>query len=595
MKTTILFKMLIFCVCICLGSPSVFAQDTTNATTIKLDFTPDFIDFSPDDRYMVAENETRYLVWDTQTNNKVVEGKYAFKIGRFAKSISIPSGSGYFLFGNEKVFITIDYQHNNSHIKAFNLKDGTQIWETNQLDIGIGLTETLISAHAGSTLDVEVNGIKLSKPQLANNFFTRDRFLDRLINYVPEKHAIALNGKNGLQLIDVRNGKILWTQQAFKGGIGELLYNAPSNKLLAITVPATDGAIDLLTTTPEVIALNATTGTIAWKVAYTGDFMPNYASIVNNTLVLPYLELAFIDLKTGTERQGDVHSRMAAAKNVTKGLGGLMAIDKAMGGSFGANANQPSKYNRLIPRALHFNNQGKLCYFTMFDKNGTWGTGGKKGYTIIDIKKDKIELEVHDLLGSQWTPLQDAMANGIFYVKASGNLNRTTIKAIDARNGKELFETEKAKNSADISKAFNPFMIDTHNNRLIDVVSKGVYIFNAKTGENMAYTSTKDLGVGTVKFSEFFANGLLIFGTKGVGVIDFKGNIIASVSTKNIKGFAATAQEIQLLENKRFIRIDANTGKLLEEQPLGKTNQIAFSPSGKTLARAKGAHIELFQ
>lgn len=48
--------------------------------TIHLGFTPDFIDFSPDDRYMVAENENQYVVLDTKVNRKVLEGKYTFKI-----------------------------------------------------------------------------------------------------------------------------------------------------------------------------------------------------------------------------------------------------------------------------------------------------------------------------------------------------------------------------------------------------------------------------------------------------------------------------------------------------------------------------------
>src|SRR5690554_7363892 len=101
------------------------------------------------------------------------------------------------------------------------------------------------------------------------------------------------------------------------------------------------------------------------------------------------------------------------------------------------------------------------------------------------------------------------MVDGIFYVKASGNMNRTIIKALNAHTGKEIFETEKAKNSGDLSNQFNPFMIDANNNRLIDVVSKGIYVFDAKTGKKISYTTTKDLGVGTVKFSEFHPNGLL--------------------------------------------------------------------------------------
>lgn len=587
MKTTPSVTLLFLCL-----ATTLYATDPK---TIDLGFVPDFIDFSPDDRYMIAENEDLYSVWDTETGGKVLEGKYTFKVARYLTSFSIPSGSGYFLYGNERVFMTVDYQHNKTEIKAFNLNDGQLIWETEQLDVGVTLAETLISAHAGGILDIEVNGIKLPRASHANNFFTRDRFLERLINYIPEKNAIALNGKNGLQLVDVRNGKTLWTQTDFKGGIGELLFDAQTDRLLAITVPATDGALDLLTTTPEVIAFEASSGNLLWKVAYTGDFAPNYATIVGNTLVLPYLELAFIDLPSGTVREGDVNSRLPAASNVTKGLGGLIALDKAMGGSFGATKDEPSKYNRLIPRQLHFNDEGKLCYFTMFEQNGNWGTGGKKGYAVIDIHQDIIESEEYNLLGNQWTVLQDEMIDGVFYVKASGNMNRTIIKAIDARNGRAVFETARARNSGDISKSFNPFLIDANSNRLIDVVSSGIYVFDSKTGEQIAYTTTKDLGVGTVKFSEFYPNGLLIFGTKGVGVMDFKGNIIASVPTNNLKGFAATEKEIWLLENKKFTRIDAEGGNLLEELTLNKTDNIAFSPSGNILARNKGTGIEVIR
>lgn len=584
---------------VCLAFLSIsfnYGQNSLNSTQIDLGFSPDFIDFSPDDKYMVAENENRYLVWNTESNKKVLEGNYKFKIGRFVKSISMPTGSGYFLFGNEGVFMTVDYQHNQAEIKAFDLQDGSMIWESNQLDIGVSVAETVISAHASGVIHNEINGaFTRGAANRANNFFTRDRFLDRLINYIPEKNAIVINGKNGLQLVNIRNGKTLWTQSGFKGGIGELLFEAKTDRLLAITIPATQGGLDLLTTVPEVIALDAKSGEMLWNVGYVGEFISNYATIVGNTLVLPYLELTLIDLQTGTERNGDVKKGLEAARNVTKGLGGLLALDKAMGGSFGASKDAPNKYNRLIPRQLHFNENGKLCYFTMFNKEGAWGTDGMKGYMIIDIHHDKIEKQVHGILGQQWTEIQDDMVDGIFYVKASGNMNRTIIKALNARTGEEIFETEKAKNSGDLSKQFNPFIIDTNNNRLIDVVSKGIYVFDAKTGKKISYTTTKDLGVGTVKFSEFHPNGLLIVGTKGVAIMDVEGNVIGSVSTKNLKGFAATEKEIWLLEHKKFTRIDAKKGNILEELSLNKMDNIAFSPSGKTLARNKGTLVELLR
>lgn len=580
-------------ICFLLVSWFSLAQSTQESNTINLDFTPDFIDFSPDDKYMIAENEDHYSVWDIKKNTKIIEGEYNFKIGRLLKNTPIPTGSGYFLFGNEQVFLTIDYQHNNTKIKGFNLKNGSLLWETDQLDIGVTVTETIIGAHAGGMLTVEVNGNKFSKTQKANNFFTRDQFLDRLINYIPAKKAIVINGKDGLQMLDIRNGKTLWTQKDFKGGIGELLFNQKNNKLLAITIPATDGALDLLTTTPKVIALEANTGKILWEVTYTGDFIPNYATIKDNTLILPYLDLTFIDLKTGLERNGDIKNRTATAKNVTKGLGKIIALDKALNGNTHTFNNAPNKYNRLIPRQLYFNNNGKLCYFTIFDKNGKWNTGSKKGYTIIDIHNDKIALEKYAVLDNQWTVMQDALANNIFYIKASGNLNRTIIKAIDAKTGADIFETEKAKNSADIAKAFNPFIVSK--NLLIDIVSRGIYILNAKTGEKISYTSTKDLRTGTIKFSELYNNGIIIFGTKAVGVIDYKGNIIANVPAKNVKSFAVTEHEILLLESKSFTRIDAKSGKILETFSFKKADNVAFSPSGKTLAKYKGKSITLIQ
>lgn len=570
------------------------AQSATDPKTIDLGFAPDFIDFSPDDKYMVAENENQYLVWNVASETKVLEGKYTFKIGRFINTINIPTGSGYFLFGNEEVFITVDYERNKTTMKAFGLTDGTPLWESDQLDMGVTLAETIISAHAGGVIDMEMNAHRFDEAKIANNFFTKDRFLDRLINYIPEKNAIALNGKNGLQLVDIRNGEIRWTQEDFKGGIGELLVDGATDRLYAITVPATDGALDQLTTTPAVIALDANTGELLWNVEYTGKFIPGYASLIGTTLILPYLELMLIDTKTGAERDGDVKGRLAAARNVTKGLGGLMALDQAMGGSFGSTDNSNSKYNRLIPRQLHFDRDGKLYYFTMFNDKGQWGTGGKKGLLTIDIHQDKIETEKYDVLGNQWTVMQDMMVDGVFYVKARGNLNRTIIKAIDATSGAELFETNKAKNSADVAKAFNPFIVA--NDRIVDVVSQGVYVLDAKTGEEISYTTTKNMGVGTVKYSHLYSGGVLLFGTKGVGVMNLDGTVIASAPAKNVKGFTTTSDgEIWLLESKKFIRLDARKGETLETQALKQADYFAFSPSGKILARCEGTDIRLYQ
>src|SRR5690554_7782134 len=92
--------------------------------------------------------------------------------------------------------MTVDYQHNETEIKAFNLKDGSLIWESDQLDIGVSVAETIISAHASGGVNTEINGTSIREAHRANNLFTRDRFLDRLINYIrSEEHTSELQSR----------------------------------------------------------------------------------------------------------------------------------------------------------------------------------------------------------------------------------------------------------------------------------------------------------------------------------------------------------------------------------------------------------------
>lgn len=563
------------------------AQVLKELGQIPLDFTPDYIDFSPNDHYMVLEHDKQYQVWDVKSATKILEGEHAFTLGCYIKDLAVSTGSGYIMFENEQVFMTFDYQHNSTLVKAYSLIDGKSLWETDQLHMAISVTETILTAHGVQEGNLFEPGLNVKSN--SNKFYTKDKFIDRLINYLPERQAITINGKNGLQLVDVKTGKVHWIQKAVSGGIGELLYDTKTKRMLAIQVPNSEGAIDQLASKQEVLALDAGTGKLLWRVEYSGTFQPGFASVIGNTLVLPYLELTFIDVETGEEIQGDIKTRTQAAKTTTKVLGNIMAIDRAVHGS--EEAQGPNKYNRLIPRKLHFNSDGKLCYFTTFNEEGQLGTGMKKGYLVIDIHKDKVEKEEYGILGNQWTVVQDEMVDGLFYVKASGNLNRTMITALDAKTGDVVFETKKASNSADITKLFNPFMVS--NGRIVDIVSQGIFIHDAKTGVELSYTRTKDLGIGRVKYSEFYANGILLFGTKGLAIIDFEGNHLASVATKSLLDVIATKEEVWVLENKTFTRIHSKNGDVLETNILPKTEHVFLSPSGNTIANFSTSNKQL--
>src|SRR5690606_20718524 len=258
-KITILLMLLLA------GLPRVYPM--SDPAVIDLGFVPDYIDFSYDDRYMGAEKDTRYQVWDLNTQTKILHNKQPIKLGRILKSTVVPTGSGYFLFGNEQVFMTVDYQNNSTEVKAYDLKNGQLLWETDRLHMAISLAETLMRAHATDVVSVEAaDGTRLNPRHAVGNFFTRNKMLDRLINYVRERSALFFNGKHGLQAVDIRSGKMLWTAEGVKGGIGELIYNATTQQLLAIKVPTSEGAIDQLTANTEVQAIDADNGTLQWRV-----------------------------------------------------------------------------------------------------------------------------------------------------------------------------------------------------------------------------------------------------------------------------------------------------------------------------------------
>src|SRR5690606_33135011 len=185
------------------GVPSVYPA--SDPIGIDFGFVPDFIDFSHDDRYMVAENDVRYQVWDLDTRAKILDNKHPFKLGRILKRTVVPTGSGYFLFGNERVFMTVDYQNNNTEVKAYDLKNGHLLWETDQLHMAISLAVTYVGQHSWDAVRLEVAYPTCLNPHLATgNLFTRNKMLDRPSKYGAGLNSLLFNGKHGVELVDIR-------------------------------------------------------------------------------------------------------------------------------------------------------------------------------------------------------------------------------------------------------------------------------------------------------------------------------------------------------------------------------------------------------
>src|SRR5699024_3249692 len=103
---------------------------------------------------------------------------------------------------------------------------------------------------------------------------------------------------------------------------------------------------------------------------------------------------------------------------------------------------------------------------------------------------------------------------------------------------------------------FDPFLLSK--NRIVDVSSKGIHIFDAKTGKEVKNVSFKNIGVGRFRNHVIFDQGILLLGTKGLAVIDNQGEVKEVIDDVGKIHNLAINEEIWLVEKKRFIKLSTD-------------------------------------
>lgn len=146
-------------------------------------------------------------------------------------------------------------------------------------------------------------------------------------------------------------------------------------------------------------------------------------------------------------------------------------------------------------------------------------------------------------------------------------------------------------NPPEINFGFTPDFIDFSQNDKFLVIENDTR-YQVRNLE----TKTKLIdGTHKFKLSRFFEKGILVFGTKGIGIMDFDGNIIQCVEAKNVKNVMANTNEVWILKNKKFTRINLKEAKITETITFKNRETMVFSPSGKYLLKvnAQGNNIEM--
>lgn len=555
-----------------------------NGWTVEPSFKPDFVDLSPNGRYLIAENESRYAVWDTESKTEVLSGKYRNKLGRNFRDVYLTEGSAYLLFENENIFLQVDYTLTFTKVDAFDLTTGNKIWSLDNLDIGLNAVEAIYQLmtntqrfvqneeQLGNATFTAATGIGTTSKNNTNPayFVGHDETIRKQINYLPERNAIVVNGKESLQLLDIKTGKILWEQPELKGPMGEVFYHAPSDMLIAVRISNKGlgeiGDIQHMLSRPEVQALDTNTGDLRWNLKYNGDFIPGIAYVADETLVLPYFGLMLVDINTGEERDGDVKSGMERQRAMQRRMSVLGSA------GLGDNCSYPILDENDV-----------LHYFVGYSKGKDINPdGGRKAYLQIDIHQDKIILAEEGLARQGNRVIQEELTDDLLYVKLTKGLSSTYILALDRNTGKTVFETKAVKNR--LGTDYDPFLLNR--SRIVDLSSKGIHIYDTNTGEDIETISHKDLGVGRLRNQIIFDKGLILSGTTGIAITDDQGLVRLVVNDSGkLRDCRIGDDEIWFLTDDKMRRVSINTMAVIDEMSIDKGEKVFFDSTGTHIVK----------
>ncbi|MCC5930631.1 MAG: PQQ-binding-like beta-propeller repeat protein [Cyclobacteriaceae bacterium] len=562
---------------------------------LEAGFTPQYVSFSNNDKYIILENEGGYEVWGLESRKRILHGKYKNKLGRSVLSMNVSEGSAFMLYEKEDVFLQFDYTLNQAQVAAFDLGTGDKIWQKDNLDAGVSTVESIFQLFSNAQRVIQddelVAGIAFTGatgintvPRRSNilqlSYVGHDERLKKIITYLPEKEAIAVNGKNALHLLALKTGEILWEQPDLNGGLGEVFYEPLNDIIVAIRVSQSD--LENIVSRPEVQALDAKTGNLIWSLQYSGDFIPGTAYVLDDVLLLPYYGLTLINVKTGEELEGDVQEGMKRSRRMYRNMS-VMGAGKDEDNRLGDNCSYP------------FVDENDVIHYVVGMQGGKHidPDGSRKSYLQIDFHTGKIILQEDKIAKQGNRIIQEEMTDNYLYLKMTEGLSSSIIMAIDRKTGKVAFETEKVSNR--LGTDFDPFLLD--GDKIVDASSKGIYTYDAKTGKELSVMDYKAIDVGRLRNQFIFEQGLILFGTKGIAITDHSGNLKASFNDiEKITDFRLGENEIWLVEKNRFIRIDAQSVEVLEEVRFSNNENVFFSANGSCLVRmgSSGKQLDLY-
>jgi outer membrane protein assembly factor BamB len=420
------------------------------------------------------------------------------------------------------------YAASDKEMSLFDNNNGKVIWEKKFSEMAPKLRkiDELIPFWASSTIFLFDR--KLGKDQIAcinletgASLWSTDKYQDvdeSSITYIEEEDCFAITLKKELVYIRAQTGEELWSTEKFRGVVGQYHFNKEDHTLTMVNFKPT--ALEALFTgfKNQITKINLKNGEIIWENTYIGlaekkviSKQPLYdLSVSSNKVFLRLNGMQVYDYKTGAKLWSAAYDftpervvgRPIGAKPF--GVYGAVAAPVIDGEDIYV-LDMQSRSKQYVKK--YDLNTGKLIWTSPEIKDAK----AIPGLTVVD---GKVLLQIGGIVEKQYiktTRTADQVIKEA--IIEFENVNPCGIQAIDASNGKLIWESERFRKGITNMISFN--------GNTIVCSGKALYSLDIASGKEKYEVPVAKGGVGlATQIQPFKDNVIVVVGEKGVSTFD---------------------------------------------------------------------------
>lgn len=517
--------------------------------------------------YLIMNSPGQFGIVDGNTGELITSGKHLEKDkgaqlisnimygktpGFMADGEALKESSGFYVFQDEKVVVFLDWTLDKNIIKAFDLKTGKKIWETNRYRYTPEKNDQMASVLATIAFNKAVGGEIVrsgTTPSGAYYEIETDLYQQSVGSKDAQAFITPMEGTGNFLLkvqkkhvcLDIKTGEEKWMYDGYPINIAENYMIKDNKEMVLVNFnPRYFGKSENL-----IIKLDTKTGEELVRIKPMTNFVENRTYVTENRLVTDYYGIEMYDLNTGKRILSNIDERIIKARNTMAALG-----DE--------------------------NNSGVLSY-PSFVENGILYTGTSRiGRQIHPMKAGGRNITVYaydtetgkEIWSTQKPEHKSQMVDltdKYLILKYQKGLNKHVFYGMDKETGKITGESDKIKqyllrNGAGYIVSGNSVFISG---------KRGIYVYNLNTWKEVSELDTKKADIGKLQAMSLMKNGLFVVGDDGVGFYDEKGKHLKSLIVEDIEGtvwsdkllMAFTGDEIIAVDLEDMIRLDNLTRK----------------------------------